>query len=450
MATLSFGQDEQIDLVARQVADGAAARALREGTDPYDALLERVRKLFKGTFTPAQMENPGPTDRRRMAELVREELERFNRVALADNRPTVSGPPDLIVERVLDELLGLGPLDPLLRDESIEDIYILGPHRVIVVRSGGQREMVTGVDFGSERRLMELVQRALAWSGRQVNFARPYADARLKDGSRIHVILHPVAEPWPQVVIRRHRSLFAPGEDRLDKLVRLGTLTQEAADFLRRVIAGRGSILITGATASGKTTLINALSGSIPPDDAVVVIEDTRELDVPLMNVSYLVTRVAGEAEGTEVTQRDLVVQALRKRPDWIILGEARGAEAWDFVQAGNTGHAVMGSIHANGPRDALERFRDLCLMAARNLPENVALRNVVRAFHVVVYAENDRRLRRRVVRSIVGVTGNVAESGVPTLQALFEWADGRLVNRKRQPYKRLQEILDAGGDRWT
>lgn len=306
MDTLPFGADEQIDVMAQRVAEGAAARAMEEGADPYAALLERVRDLFRTTFTPAQMESPTPEDRQRMADLVREEVERFNRAAVAQNRPTIGGPVELVVERVLDEILGLGPLDPLLRDESIEDIYVLGPHKVIVVRADGRREQVP-VDFGSEERLMNLAQRALAWSGRQVSFARPYADARLKDGSRIHVALYPIAEPWPQLVIRRHRSLFGPGEDRLAKLVSLGTLTDEAADFLRRVVSGRGSILVTGATASGKTTMINALAGSIPPTDAVVCIEDTREVDLPLDNVAYLVTRAAGEMEGTEITQRDLV-----------------------------------------------------------------------------------------------------------------------------------------------
>ena len=220
----------------------------------------------------------------------------------------------------------------------------------------------------------------------------------------------------------------------------------------RTMQEARVPILVTGATAAGKTTIINALAGELDPLDAVVCIEDTRELDFPGRNVSYLVTRPPSpEGEGAQsmqISQRYLAQQALRKRPDWIVLGEARGAEAWDFAQAGNTGHAIMGSVHANSARDAVDRYRDLCLEAGENLRENVVLRGVVRAFRLVVYVEMDGRLRRRVVKHIAEVTGNVTEQNVPVLQDLFSFSEDeeRLACTGARPYPLLGKLLERDG----
>ena len=389
---------------------------------------ERVTTLL----TPAQLENPGPAERNALRQAVSEEMARYNEAAPVYGQAPLEEPVDVVTERVLDEILGLGPLEALLSADDVEDIYILGPHEVTVITADGQRQPVS-LDFGDQERLMNLARRALAQDGKRVDFAHPFADARLRDGSRFHISIYPCADPWPQIVIRRHRQLFAAGEDpstgsgqaRLARLIGLGTLTPQAALLLRTAVRARVPILVTGATAAGKTTIINALAGELDPLDAVVCIEDTRELDFPGRNVSYLVTRPPSpEGEGA-VTQRYLAQQALRKRPDWIVLGEARGAEAWDFAQAGNTGHAIMGSVHANSARDAVERYRDLCLEAGENLRENVVLRGVVRAFRLVVYVEMDARLRRRLVKHITEVTGNVTEQNVPVLQDLFSWEDG-------------------------
>jgi pilus assembly protein CpaF len=351
----------------------------------------------------------------------------------------------VVTDRLLDEILGLGPLERLLDDESIEDVYIQGPHEVLVATANGQRRPID-LDFGDRGRLMNLARRALAQDGKRVDFAQPFADARLKDGSRFHVSIYPCAEPWPQIVIRRHRQLFADGEDRLAKMIGLGTLTPQAVLLLRMAVQARVSILVTGATAAGKTTVINALGGELGDLDSVVCIEDTRELSFPGRNVSYLVNRPASpEGEGA-VTPRYLVQQSLRKRPDWIVLGEARGAEAWDFAQAGNTGHAIMGSVHANSARDAVERYRDLCLEAGENLREAVVLRGVVRAFQLVVYVELDQRLGRRVVKQITEVTGNVTEENVPVLQDLLAW-DGEASALRCtgvRPYPALGKALEG------
>jgi pilus assembly protein CpaF len=433
-----------MDLVGRMIRERQAQEAAETGVSPYDAVLEAARDRAMAALTPAQLENPGPEDREALRRIAGEEVQRYNEAAAARGHARLDEPVETVVERIINEILGLGLLELLLRDESIEDAYILGPHRVIVVRADGRREPLE-MDFGDERRLWNLAQRAVEKDGKRVDFSRPFADARLPDGSRFHVCIYPCAEPWPQIVIRRHRHLFAEGEDRLARLIEKGTLTPHAALLLRTAVRAGVSILVTGATAAGKTTFIDALGGELDPWAAVVCIEDTRELSFPGENVSYLTTRLPSvEGEGA-ITQRFLVQQSLRKRPDWVVLGEARGGEAWDFAQAGNTGHSVMGSVHANSARDAVERYRDLCLEASENLGEAVVLRGVVRAFHLVVYIELDAQLGRRVVKQITEVTGRV-EGGVPTLQDLFLWQKGELRFQETGPFPRLRDQLAKTG----
>jgi pilus assembly protein CpaF len=427
------------------VRDAAMKTAAETGRTPFQIVLETVRERVTALLTPAQLENPGPAEREALRQAVAEEVSRYNQAAPVYGQPVLEESVDVVAERVLDEILGLGLLESLLSADDVEDSYILGPHRCLVITADGQRRPVS-LDFGDRERLMNLARRALAQDGKRVDFAHPFADARLRDGSRFHISIHPCADPWPQIVIRHHRKLFAEGEDRLARLIGMGTLTPRATLLLRAAIRAKVSILVTGATAAGKTTMINALGGELDPLDAVVCIEDTRELDFPGLNVNYLITRPPSPEGGGAVTQGYLVQQALRKRPDWIVLGEARGAEAWAFAQAGNTGHAIVGSVHANSARDAIERYRDLCLEASENLRENVVLRGVVRAFRLAMYIEMDSRLRRRVVKHITEVTGNVTETNVPVMQDLFSWEDGGLQCTGTRPYPQLRNMLNVTG----
>jgi len=445
MAQRILGQGDEVDVVGRMVRQAATRQAAETGRTPFEVVLETVRERVTTLLTPAQLENPGPAERRALQQAVAEEIAGYNEAAPVHGLAPLEAAVDVVTERVLNEILGLGPLEGLLSDENVEDIYVMGPHEVLVITADGRRQPVN-VDFGSRERLMNLVRRALAQDGKQVSFAHPFANARLRDGSRLHVSIYPCAEPWPQLVIRRHRRLFTSGEDRLARLIDLGTFTPQAALLLRAAVKARVPVLITGATAAGKTTVINALGGELDPLDSVVCIEDTRELEFSGRNVSYLITRPPSPEGGGAVTQRYLVQQSLRKRPDWIVLGEARGAEAWDFAQAGNTGHAIMGSVHANSARDAVERYRDLCLEAGENLRENVVLRGVVRSFRLVIYVELDARLKRRVVKQITEVTGNVTEANVPVLQDLFGWEDGELRCTGSRPYPSLGKMLDRTG----
>ena len=418
----------------------------REQKLAYGRVVDAVRERLAGILPREELDNPGAESKRALRPIAAEEIKRFNRLAKSAKQPTLEGSADKLTARILRDLLGLGPLDALLAHEAIEDIYILGPHKVMVVTSDGTRKTV-GLDFGSEDRLMALARRALAQDGKRVDFLHPFADARLRDGSRLHISIHPCADPSPQIVIRRHRQIFDPGDDRLGRLKDLGTLSQGAVDLLRDAIRCGVSVLVAGATAAGKTTLINALGGEMDLQAPVVCIEDVRELDFPGINVSYVVTRLPSPEGQGGITQRYLVQQALRKRAEWIVLGEARGDEAWDFAQAGNTGHAVLGSVHANSATDAIERYRDLCMQSAENLRETVALRVVARAFRLVVFLQHDPQLRRRVVTHIAEVTGDLLE-GAPVLRYLFSSEEGQLLSGPDAPSELLERMLKRAGER--
>ena len=425
--------------------DATTGMRRSERQSPFSIIADVVQARSRRPLSRQQYDALGPQEMKRIREVVAEELARYNQEAAVHGYPTVKGPPEIAIERVLYELMGLGPLESLLTYEGVEDIYILGPHQIVAMMSDGSRQKIP-VNFGGQDGLMSLVTRALALDGKRLDHSCPFTDARLPDGSRIHVGTYPCVDPWPQVVIRRHRRLFQQDEDRLARLIALGTLSPLAALLLRLAVRSRVSILITGATASGKTTLINALGSEIDPLTAVVCIEDSRELDFTGRNTAYLITRPPAPDGRGEITQRFLVQQSLRKRAEWIVLGEARGAEAWDFVQAGNTGHSIMGSVHANNTRTAVERYRDLCLESGENLNESIALKAVVRAFRLVVYAELDPQRKVRVVRHISEVTGNITEKGIPVLQDLFTWDRGALRCTGSRPYPSLSSLLERSG----
>ncbi|TET49226.1 MAG: CpaF family protein [Anaerolineales bacterium] len=443
MSEERVGRSGESDKVGRMLREAEGKDAAGAAVEPFAAVMDLVRDKVGDLLSKPDVEEP--VQREAVGKVAREVITSFNAKARGKGAPELEGKLDDLVDSVIDEILGLGVLETLLSDDAIEDIYIIGTDTVQVVTADGERR-TADIEFQDRGRLMVLVRRALAQDDKSVNYAQPFADGRLRDGSRIHVSIHPCADPWPQVVIRRHRKLFEPGEDRLARLIEMGTLTPQAALLLRLAVQAGASVLMTGATAAGKTTAINALAGELDAATAVVCIEDTRELNFPGANVSYLTTRLPSvEGEGA-ITQGYLVQQALRKRPDWIVLGEARGAEAWHFAQAGNTGHSILGSVHANSTRDAIERYRDLCLEAGENLRENVVLRGVVRAFRLVVYLELDWQLRRRTVKSIADVTGGVSEEQIAVMQELFEWKGGQLVCTPKRPYPRLQELLDRVG----
>ena len=298
-----------------------------------------------------------------------------------------------IAERIRRDTIGLGPLEDLLTDPLVEEVMVNGPDRVYVERQG--RIERAGVRFDSEAALRDAIERILAPLGRRVDELSPMADARLRDGSRVNVVIPPLAVDGPVLSIRR----FAAARPGPDELVAMGTLEPQARELMRAALTSRQSVLISGGTGSGKTTLLNALSRWIDPSERVITIEDAAELRLQQPHVVRLESRPASVEGRGEVTFRDLVRNALRMRPDRIVIGEVRGVEALDLLTALNTGHeGALSTVHANSPADALRRLETLTLMAGVGLPHGAVREQVARGFDLIAHLERAQDGARRVV----------------------------------------------------
>jgi pilus assembly protein CpaF len=309
-----------------------------------------------------------------------------------------------LVNEVLDETFGLGPLEPLMNDPTITDILING-HQTVYVERNGMLELAP-VAFTDEQHLLHIVQRIVGQAGRRVDETSPMVDSRLPDGSRINAIIPPLALDGALVSIRRFGAAPIQAKD----LVAKKSLTIEMVDFLGACVQARLNVLVSGGTGSGKTTLLNALSAFIPPEERVITIEDAAELRLQQRHVGRLETR-PNNAEGVgEVSTRDLVRNALRMRPDRIIIGECRGAEALDMLQAMNTGHeGSLTTVHANDTRDALGRLEIMVGMAGFDLPLWVIRRQIISAIHIIVQVSRQLGGARKIVKvsEVVGLEGD-------------------------------------------
>jgi pilus assembly protein CpaF len=335
---------------------------------------------------------------------------------------------DALCRRVLLLATGLGPLEPLLSDPSVNEVMVNGPGEVYVERRG--RLERTGVSFGGEAELMHAIERILAPLGRRVDEASPLCDARLPDGSRVNVVIPPLALDGPCLTVRRFRH---EGYS-LRELVELGTLPGEVAELLALCVAARAAVLVSGGTGSGKTTTLGALSGAIPGAERIVTVEDAAELRLRQDHVVRLESRPANVEGRGEVTIRQLVVNALRMRPDRIVVGEVRGPEALDMLQALNTGHdGSLTTVHANSPADGLRRIETLALMAGVGLPHAAIRDQVASALDLVVH---QARLPggMRVVESVSEVVRVAGGAGTRDLwcrgDRLREPGPGRLADR--------------------
>ncbi|MBT9472734.1 MAG: CpaF family protein [Phenylobacterium sp.] len=321
---------------------------------------------------------------------------------------------DQLVEELLDELLGLGPLEPLLKDDTITDILINTHERVYIERGG--RLQLSGLRFQDSRHLLRIINKIVSAVGRRVDESSPMVDARLADGSRVNAIIPPLAVDGPLVSIRK----FAKIPINMGKLVEIGSITGEMATVLQALVAARRNVLISGGTGSGKTTLLNALSAFIDGHERIVTIEDSAELQLQQPHVGRLETRPSNIEGKGEVNQRELVKNALRMRPDRIIVGEVRAGEAFDMLQAMNTGHdGSMTTVHANTGRDALSRIEQMIGMAGFDIPIRSIRGQIASAIHVVVQTERQEDGRRRVI-SISELVG--MEQDVITLQEIFRF----------------------------
>ena len=346
------------------------------------------------------------------------------------------------------EVMGLGPLEPLLADAGISDILVNGPQEVWIER-GGRLEH-TPVRFDDERHLLRIIDRIVSRVGRRVDEASPMVDARLPDGSRVNAIIPPLALDGPALSIRKFSRVPLAADD----LVHLGTLTPEMAALLRAMVRARLNLLISGGTGSGKTTTLNVLSAFIPERERIVTIEDAAELQLQQPHVVRLETRPPNVEGRGEVAQRALVRNALRMRPDRIILGEVRGDEAFDMLQAMNTGHdGSMATVHANSPRDALLRVENMIGMAGLHMSARAARQQIASAITAVLQVQRLSDGRRRIV-ALSEITG--MEGEVVTMQDLFVFEQtgvneqGQVLGRHRATGVRpqFQGRLDAQGER--
>ena len=321
----------------------------------------------------------------------------------------------------------LGPLAQLLANVQVTEIMVMGS-RDIYAEVGGKL-ILTPLSFDSDEELMGVIRYIVESVGRRVDAANPICDARLSDGSRVHVAIPPVAVDGPLVNIRR----FVRGPLEMADLIRLGSCSESAFGFLKACVMARANIVVSGGTGSGKTTLLNVLSGYIPADERVVTIEDAAELQLRQRHVARLEARPAGP-DGKEITIRDLVISSLRMRPDRLVVGEVRGPEALDMLQAMNTGHdGSMTTLHANKPRDALSRIETLVMMAGYDLPLRAIRAQITSAINVVVHLERLRDGSRKVVQ-VSEVSG--MEEEVITMQDVFRFirtgvdGEGRVIGR--------------------
>ncbi|MCA9154474.1 MAG: CpaF family protein [Planctomycetales bacterium] len=326
--------------------------------------------------------------------------------ALADRvsktRPEILGKLDR--ERLLDELLaeifGLGPLESLMQDPTITDILVNGPYTVYIERRG--RLELTNILFADDEHLLRIIRRLVARLGRRIDEVSPMVDARLPDGSRVNAVIPPIALDGPTVSIRR----FGAKPLEMDDLLANQSIMPEMVEFMDAAVAGRVGCLISGGTGAGKTTLLNALSAAIPGDERLVTIEDSAELILQHRHRVRMETRPANTEGSGELSQRDLVRNSLRMRPDRIIVGEVRGSEVWDMLQAMNTGHeGSMTTIHANSAVDALARLEMMVAMTGYELPIGVVRQYIASGITLIVHAARLKGGRRRVMR-VAEITG--------------------------------------------
>jgi len=378
------------------------------GRDPFAELKNRLHLAVIGELGPQLFNvNMDPnTIRERVTADIRGHLSKEQGISRDDR--------DRLEDEIADDILGHGPLERLLADDSVTEIMVNGPFDVWVERQGRLYE--TTVRFTDESHLRRIINKMVAQVGRRIDESSPMVDARLPDGSRVNAVIPPLSLSGPLVTVRK----FSRQRLDLTDLVRLGTLSTETVEFLQRCVLAGLNVLISGGTGSGKTTLLNALSTAIPDADRIVTIEDAAELRLNQRHVLRLEARPKNiEGEG-EIPIRELVRNSLRMRPDRIIVGEVRGSEALDMLQAMNTGHdGSLCTVHANAPRDALARIETMVLMAGYELPVRAIRQQVASALDMIIHLERVEDGSRRV--TAITEVGRM-ESDVITLQDIFEF----------------------------
>ena len=402
------GQNKQVRIFAAQ----DEAQEISEERS-YQAVKHRIHQRIIDEMTPAEqvLLSSVNQDSRKVEEIITRYCERV----LASNTVVIPrGEKTRLITDIRDEMLGLGPIEPLLQDDSITEIMVNGPKKVFVERLGKLER--TDVQFHDNAHIMNIAERILTPLGRRIDESSPLVDARLEDGSRVNIIIPPLALNGPSITIRK----FSKKPLTVDNLIAFGTIDEKMAKFLRACVEARINILVSGGTGSGKTTTLNVISSFIPEEERIVTIEDAAELRLQQEHVVTLESRPANiEGEG-QITIRDLVRNALRMRPDRIIVGEVRSGEALDMLQAMNTGHdGSLTTAHANSPRDALSRLETMVLMSGLELPVRAIREQISSAIDLVIQQSRMRDGSRKIthVTEVQHMEGNTI-----TMQDIFRY----------------------------
>ena len=391
---------------------------LQNNQDTYQDLKNRVQGKLLSTLDPSMDISKAADVRRTIQELFEQILNEENIVLSRPERARM-------FEQIAAEILGFGPLQPLLDDESVTEIMVNGAKNIYVERKG--KLFRVPLTFESTEHVMRIIERIVAPLGRRIDESSPYVDARLPDGSRVNAVIPPISLVGPVLTIRK----FAKTPITVDQLISFGSLTPESIQFLDACVKARINIIISGGTGSGKTTLLNVLSAFIPADERIVTIENAAELQLRQDHVVTLESRPPNIEGRGEVTIRALVINALRMRPDRIIVGEIRDEAALDMLQAMNTGHdGSMTTAHSNSPRDTLSRLETMTLMAGMDLPVRAIREQVASAIDLVVHQERLRDGTRKVV-NITEVTG--MEGDIITMTDLYVFEQTGLENNRIQ-----------------
>jgi len=406
----------------RPPAEAAAADKERKRKDRLQELKVELHKRLLENLNLAALEKASEASlKSEIAAISAEALDEMSVALSAQDRGTLN-------QELYDEVMGLGPLEPLLKDETVNDILVNGPHRIFVER-GGKLEL-SDITFKDERHLMRIIDKIVSAVGRRVDESNPYCDARLADGSRFNCMVPPVAVDGSLVSIRK----FKKDKLGIPDLVNFGAFTEEMALYLEAAVSTRLNIIVSGGTGSGKTTTLNALSGFIDNRERVLTIEDTAELQLQQVHVGRMESRPPNVEGKGAVTQRDCLRNALRMRPDRIIVGETRGEEVIDMLQAMNTGHdGSMTTIHANNPRDGISRLENMVAMAGIDMPLKAVRSQIASAVNLIVQASRLQDGSRRMT-SITEITG--MEGEVISMQEIFRYErlglapDGRIIGR--------------------
>jgi pilus assembly protein CpaF len=390
------------------MAERPLTSQLPRGGDDLDGVEQMLHQRLIGTIADAEV---GEVDRERLREIV----DKTARVILSEEYPRILGDDkEEIIARVVDEVTGLGPIEPLVRDPRVSEVMVNGPDEVYFERDGIIYE--SDIKFRDSAHIMAVIDRIVAVLGRHVDEASPMVDARLADGSRVNVIIPPLVPANPVLTIRKFRT------DRytMPEMIEGDTVTQGLAAFLEGCVRSRLNVVVSGGTGTGKTTFLNALSGYLGPRERIVTIEDPLELRLQQKHTIRMEARPPSTEGRGEVTQRTLFRNALRMRPDRILVGEVRGAEAFDMMQAMNTGHeGSMTTVHANSPRDALARIENMIMMSGFDMPIPVIREQMASALDLIIHINRLLDGSRKVVQvtEVAGLEGTTV-----TLQDIFTY----------------------------